>query len=36
MDEKGFVIRVIGKQERVFAKSAFERKQNKQSLHNGS
>jgi hypothetical protein len=33
MDEKGFMIGVIGKQKRVFAKSAFERKQSRQSLH---
>ena len=36
MDEKGFMIGVIGKQKRVFAKSAFERKQSKQSLHDGN
>ena len=36
MDEKGFMIGVIGKSKRVFSKSSYGRQHNRQSLHDGN
>lgn len=36
MDEKGFMIGVIGRSKRIFDKALYKRKQNKQSTHDGN
>ena len=36
MNEKGFIIGVIGRSKRIFDKALYERRQNKQSTHDGN
>ena len=36
MDEKGFMIRAVGRQKRIFSKRSWKKKQNKQMLQDGN